>query len=86
MSKKKTKNPNLNKKFKIFVKVLNDEGYFDESKFGWLKLDPKTEILPVQMNEAHTFIEKEDGHGSFDDWKRYFEYEHEDWVVCVKYI
>lgn len=83
---RKPKNKNLNRKFKIFVKVLDEDGFYDESKFGWLKLNPKTEILPYQLSQAHEFTEKEHGHGSFEDWKEFFEDEHKDWIVTAKYL
>lgn len=86
MSKKKIKKSKQNRKFKIFVKILNEEGFFDETKFGWLKLNPKIQLLPFQMSEAHEFEEKEDGHGSFEDWKKFFEEDHEDWLLIPKYI
>jgi len=82
MSRKAKSNPNLGKKFRIYVKPVDDYGYPDETRFGWVSSNSKNEIvLRTFSSNAIVFTEKEDGHGSFEDWKNLLLEDHPDWRI-----
>lgn len=64
----------------LFVKPVDEDGFTIESSCGWLKLSPETELV-FSMQDAMVFTEREEGHGSYSDWKQFFEEEHEDWRI-----
>lgn len=64
----------------MFIVPLDEEGFEDDSKCGWLCLKPEPHLV-FSLNEAMRFIEKESGHGSFEDWKKFFEDEHPEWHI-----
>lgn len=53
------------RKFIIFVKPLDEKGLVDERNCGWLCKDM---VLDIKPKNAIQFTEKEDGHGSYNDW------------------
>lgn len=83
MSNKKPKikkNKNLGKKFIMFVKPIDKNGNVIEYECGWLQTNPETKLV-FSMKEASIFVEKEEGHGSFSDWKKFFEEEYPNWKI-----
>jgi len=80
MSKKQLQNNNIGRKFIMFVKPIDEKGLVLEQKCGWLKTTPK-ESLVFSLKEATEFVEKEPGHGSFEDWKKFFEEDHPNWII-----
>jgi hypothetical protein len=62
---------------------LDEEGLVIESECGWLKFSPEIEFV-LSPNDAMRFTAKESGHGSFDDWKAFFEEEHPDWKISPR--
>lgn len=65
----------------LFVKPIDEEGLVRERDCGWLKTDPKIGIT-LTTKEAMIFTEKAEGHGSYSDWKKFFEQDHPDWKIC----
>ena len=77
------KRSDVGRKFAIFVMPLDEEGLVIESECGWLKFSPEIEFV-LSPNDAMRFTAKESGHGSFDDWKAFFEEEHPDWKISPR--
>ena len=71
------------KRFAMFVMPLDEEGLVVESRCGWLKLEPEIEFVP-SPDDAMKFVARESGHGSFADWKAFFEEEHPDWKISQR--
>lgn len=85
--KKKQKiNKNLGRKFILFVKPIEKDSEdinFEETedsllKSGWLKTNPKVELV-FSYKDAAIFEEKEEGHGSSSDWINFFKEEYPHW-------
>jgi len=62
----------VGKRFAIFVMPLDENGIVNEAKCGWLKLKPEIDFV-LSPDEAMKFVAKQHGHGSFEDWKAFFE-------------
>ncbi len=80
MSRKKKSKSNVGRQFALFVKPVDSDGFIIESDCGWLKLSPETELV-FSLKEAMVFTEKEEGHGSYSDWKQLFEEDHPNWRI-----
>lgn len=86
MRSEKSKNkPKSNvKKFYIFVKPLDKDGFVDERKSGWISYVDNKICLSVLMKNAIKFEEKPKGHGSYQDWINFFKEEHPNWTFSEK--
>lgn len=83
MSKKNQqhqKNKNIGRRFIIFVKPVDKDGFTIESKCGWISTKNEVDLV-FSMKDAMVFTEKEEGHGSYNDWKKFFEEEYKDWRI-----
>jgi len=74
-------------KFRLFIKTFLDDGEVDEENCGWLSVDPSVEMVKG-MSDAKVFTDREPGHGSAEDWARFFEKEESEngWKVSVSWI
>jgi hypothetical protein len=74
-------------KFRLFVNTFLDDGTVDEGNCGWISVDPSVEMVK-EMSDAKIFTDMEPGHGSAEDWTRFFEDEGSEngWKVSVSWI
>ena len=74
-----------NRKFKMFVKQYDEDGAIVFHRCGWINANPEL-MLVDNFSDAQTFEDKEPGHGSFEDWKDFFNEEHPNWEIIVRYL
>lgn len=79
--KTKENNSPTTKRFRIFVRPVDEFGFPDEDRFGWVSFYKNKIELMLTWDNAIIFEEKENGHGSFEDWKKFFEDEYPDWRI-----
>lgn len=74
---------NEHKKFVLYVKKYDENGFLEEDQCGWIGFnnDDNKPVLKFSYKEAKVFEEKESGHGSYEDWKNFFEEEHPLWKI-----
>lgn len=84
MSRSKAKDRSKNtKKFVLYVKKYDENGFLEEDQCGWIGFveNDSKPVLKFSYKEAKVFDEKESGHGSFEDWKNFFEEEYPLWKI-----
>ena len=72
-------------RFRLYVKILDDDGNPDLDECGWISVDPRMEKVR-EMSDAKIFTSREPGHGSAEDWARFFELEEPEWRISVSWI
>ena len=75
-------------KFILFVKTLDEDGFVDESKCGWLRFDEKNRPeLTMKMSTAKRWEDREPGRGSAEDWMKLLSEDHPEWkIMPPKYV
>lgn len=80
MSRQRKTKSNIGRKFILFVKPVDKDGFTDESRCGWISTEPEINLV-FSLKKAMVFTEQSEGHGSPSDWKKFFEEEHPDWRI-----
>ena len=83
MARKKERKQSCNRKFVMYVKVYDEFGFLIEDQCGWIGFnkDSNKPVLKFGYKGAKVFEEKEHGHGTYEDWKVFFEEEYPNWKV-----
>ena len=72
-------------RFRLYVKMFDEDGNPDLAECGWISVDPKVEKVR-EMSDAKIFTSREPGHGSAEDWARFFMGEEPEWTVSVSWL
>ena len=71
-------------RFRLYVKTFDESGNVDIGNCGWVSVDPRVEMVR-EMSDAKVFTNGKPGHGSAEDWARFFMEEEPEWKVSVSW-
>ncbi len=83
MNLNQSKQQSSNRKFKLFIIPIDEYSTKDLRHCGWYCDDGSLSIRPKNLM---IFIEKEDGHGSINDWISLLKEKWPNSIITHKYI